>query len=77
LDDVRFWDVVSAVSGCKVLSVNWQNPVDVWMVDALAMALDDCMVELNAGAYPMHQVGRVSEISRHVEDSLLELLNAK
>ena len=76
LDDVPFPDVVSAVSGCKVLPVNTADPVDAWMADVLAQALNDCMAELNRASHPMHEVGRVNEISRHVEDSLLKLLNA-
>ena len=77
LDDVPFSDVVSAVSGCQVLSVDSQDPVDAWMVEALATALNDCMAKLNAESHPIHNVGRVNEISRYVEDSLLKLLNAK
>ncbi|CAA6690498.1 Unannotated [Lentimonas sp. CC19] len=77
LDDVPFSDVVSAVSGCQVLPVDSRDPVDAWMADALATALNDCMAELNVASHPIHRVGRVNEISRYVEDSLLKLLNAK
>ena len=77
LDDVPFRDVVQAVSNCEVLPVDPKNEVDARMLNTLSEALNDCLSQLNAEGQAIHEVGRVNEISRHVEDSLLKLLNAK
>ncbi len=76
LDDVPFSEVVEAVSECEVLPVNLKDEVDARMLNALTVALDDCLVQLNAMGHTIHEVGRVNEISRYVEDRLLKLLNA-
>lgn len=76
LEDVRFAEVAEAVSGCKVLPVNTTNAVDVAMLTHLQASLDATLLELARLDNPIHSVGRVNEISRHVEDFLLSRLNA-
>jgi hypothetical protein len=76
LEDVRFAEVAEAVSGCKVLPVNTTNTVDVAMLTHLQASLDAMLLELAKADNPIHAVGRVNEISRHVEDFLLSRLNA-
>ena len=46
------------------------------MLAQVKMALDAMLLELAMPGNSIHQVGRVNEISRHVEDFLLERLNA-
>ena len=76
LEDVRFAEVAQAVSGCKVLPVDTTNAVDVAMLTYLQVSLDAALLEFARLDNPIHSVGRVNEISRHVEDFLLSRLNA-
>lgn len=75
LEDVRFAEVAEAVSGHPVLPVDLANAVDVAMLAHVQGTLDAMLVDLAKPENPMHQVSRVNEISRHVEDFLLERLN--
>lgn len=75
LEDVRFAEVAEAVSGCEVLPVNTSDPVDAAMLVHVQTALDAMLQELAKPENPIHAVGRVNEISRHVEDFLLARLN--
>lgn len=75
LEDVRFAEVAEAVSGRKVSAVDPENAVDASMLQTLEAALDAMLVELAEAENPIHEVGRVNEISRHVEDFLLKHLN--
>lgn len=75
LEDVRFAEVAEAVSGCKVLAVDPESDVDAAMLRLVESALDAMLAELALADNPIHEVGRVNEISRHVEDSLLRYLN--
>jgi len=75
LEDVRFAEVAEAVSGCKVLAVDTSDPVDAAMLAHVQASLDAMLTELAKPENPIHDVGRVNEISRHVEDFLLARLN--
>ncbi|NBB79379.1 MAG: hypothetical protein GVY36_08035 [Verrucomicrobia bacterium] len=74
LEDVRFAEVAEAVSGCQVLPIDTSDPVDAAMVGEVAAALDDLLEVMLDPDNAIHSVGRVNEISRHVEDFLLERL---
>lgn len=76
LEDVRFAEVAEAVSGCKVLPVDTSDAVDAAMLAHVQESLDAMLLELAKVENPIHAVGRVNEISRHVEDYLLTRLNA-
>ena len=75
LEDVRFAEVAEAVSGKAVLPVDVVDAVDAAMLAHLQTTLDAMLVELAKPENSIHSVGRVNEISRHVEDFLLERLN--
>lgn len=75
LEDVRFAEVAEAVSGCAVLPVATDDPVDAAMLAHLEATLDAMLRALAEPSHPIHEVGRVNEISRHVEDYLLAHLN--
>lgn len=76
LEDVKFADVVKSVSGFRILSVDTSDPVDAAIIAHLESVLDEMLVVLADPEHPIHAVGRVNEISRHVEDFLAERLNA-
>ena len=71
LDDVRFAAVVEAVSGCAVLPVEPTEAIDGAMLAHLKTTLDGMLVALAEPGHAIHEVGRVNEISRYVEDYLL------
>lgn len=75
LDDVRFAEVAEAVSGCAVLPVDSADPVDADMLAHVEATLDAMLLALADPENPIHEVGRVNEISRHVEEYLLESLH--
>jgi len=75
LEDVRFAEVAEAVSGCAVLPVDPSDPVDAAMLAHVEATLGAMLRELAQTGHPIHEVGRVNEISRHVEDFLLEHLD--
>ena len=76
LESVLFGDVVHAVSGHPVLAVDPADPVDVAMLDAIAEALASSLKQFADAEHPIHQIGRVNEISRLVEDSMQEELDS-
>ncbi|MEO0509322.1 MAG: hypothetical protein AAF065_05640 [Verrucomicrobiota bacterium] len=75
LEDVRFADVVAAVSGKSVFAVNPENGVDALLLAQLQDVLGEMLLTLNAAEHPVQKVGRVNEVSRHVEDFLLKELD--
>ncbi len=76
LEDVRFAEVVTAVSGKDVVPVDRAAPADMVMMRALEATLGQMLTDLNMAAHPVQEVGRVNEVSRHLEDFLLTELNA-
>lgn len=76
LEGVRFAEVVTAVSGKEVIPVDRAAPADMAMMRALEAALGRLLTELNMAAHPVQEVGRVNEVSRPLEDFLLNELNA-
>ena len=76
LENVRFAEVAEAVSSFKVLPVDTKRAVDAAMLRHLQASLDAMLLELAKPENPIHAVGRVNEISRHIEDFLLIRLNA-
>lgn len=76
LENVRFAEIAEAVSGYKVLPVDTADAVDAAMLAHVQESLDAMLLELAKAENPIHAVGRVNEISRHVEDYLLTRLNA-
>ena len=75
LEDVRFAAVAEAVSGREVLPVDPGDAIDAAMLELLERTLDAMLSELGQPEHPIHSVGRVNEISRHIEDFMLERLN--
>jgi len=76
LEDVRFADVVEAVSGCRILPVDPVDPVDAEILDAIATAASAMLPAFAQSGHPVHEIGRVNEVSRSVEEFLLSAPNA-
>jgi hypothetical protein len=76
LDEVRFAEVAEAVSGRRVVPVDASDPVDAAMLAHLVAALDDLLEVMADPEHAIHAIGRINEVSRPVEDFLLERLDA-
>lgn len=76
MEDVRFADVAEAVSGKEVLPVVTIDEVDAMMLGALQRATEAMLVALEDSEHAVHDVGRINEVSRYIEEFLLSYLNA-
>ncbi|MFP4069895.1 MAG: hypothetical protein ACLFVC_06905 [Opitutales bacterium] len=76
LESVRFADVVEAVSGHELLSVDAEDPVDARLLEALTEAVRGSFAAFEDPKHPIHGEGRVNEISGHLEDELHSRLDA-
>lgn len=76
LDGVPFAKVVQATSGNQVLAVDMENSVDVMVVEQVGLAMEEILREGNKPGHPIHEVGRINEVSGHLEDFMLEKLDA-
>lgn len=74
-ESVAFREVVLAVSDFEVIPVDQAEAIDAAMLKVVETALDRIFDQLALSEHPIHSVGRVNEISRHVEDALLDELN--
>lgn len=72
---VAFSDVVRAVSNCEMIAVDQSHTVDAEMLQVVQMSLDAVFAVLAASDHAIHEVGRVNEISRYVEDALIAQLD--
>ena len=75
LTGIPFSEVVPATAGVDVLSFDRENPHHQRVVRGISEAIDRLMAEINQPTHPIHQVGRINEVSGHLEDILLEKLN--
>ena len=75
LEDVRFSEVVEAVSGKKILPLQLDQSPDAEMAQEIRRAVDYMLVAFEGAGHPIHEVGRINEVSGHVEDFLRTELN--
>jgi hypothetical protein len=75
LDNIPFARVVEATSGHQVLPVIKNDAIDSQMLQLVSSALKACLAQVEVPEHPIHQVGRVNEISRYIEDILFVELN--
>lgn len=75
LEDVRFAEVVEAVSGKKVLPVDASSRVDAEMLAHIHSVVDAILLDLARPEHPVHRAGRINETSRYIEENLLDRLN--
>lgn len=71
-----FREVVRAATGHKILPFDPQSDVDRLMVKKVAAAMDAIMEELRSADHHLHRVGRINEVSGHIENMLQEKLDA-
>lgn len=77
LEDVRFAQVVEAVSGRKVLPLDLENADDARIAKEIQQAVSGMLSAFEDPQHPIHQVGRINEVSGHVEAFLLSELNRR
>jgi hypothetical protein len=76
LNGLDFGEVILAATGKKVVRFDPNGEADQRVMNALRAALDEATKRMNAPDSPIQNVGRINEVSSHVEDLLRELLNA-
>lgn len=75
LQGVDFSEVILAATGKKVIAFDPASDADKRVVGGLSAALDEATKRMNAPGSAVQNVGRINEVSSHVEDLLRELLN--
>lgn len=75
LTGIPFADVIQAVAGKEVLPVEREDERQRRLLREIGRVVDRVLVELNGPEHPIHQVGRINEVSGHIEDLLVEKLN--
>jgi hypothetical protein len=76
LRGIPFSEVIFESTGKKVFSIDPKGEVDQRVIKQISGVLEEVMKRLNAAESPIQSVGRINEVSSHVEDLLRELLNA-
>jgi hypothetical protein len=76
LHGIDFSDVILAATGKRVIAFDPASETDQRVMRGLSAALDEAKKRMNAPASVGQNVGRINEVSSHVEDLLRELLNA-
>jgi len=75
LENVRFAEVVEAVSGHTVLPVDAAVEPDAEMLGRIHAVVDAMLLDLANPEHPVHGEKRINETSGHIEAYLLEQLN--
>lgn len=75
LNGINFSEVILAATGKKVLAFDPKSEADQRVMKSLTAALDQAVVRMNSPDHAIQNVGRINEMSSHVEDLLRELLN--
>ena len=76
LRGIPFGELIADVTGKKVLSFDAKNEVDQRVLKGIKAACDAAMTKLNAPNSAIQTIGRINEVSSHLEDTLRELLNS-
>jgi hypothetical protein len=76
LSGIAFSEVILATTGKRVLSFDLQSESDQRLIKQISGALDEVTARMNAPESPVQQVGRINEVSSHVENLLRERLSA-
>ncbi|MEM8866756.1 MAG: hypothetical protein AAGC73_00670 [Verrucomicrobiota bacterium] len=74
-EEVAFAEVVQAVADCEVLPVDPDHAVDRAMLEAVCEGLDLVMADLQDPEGEVHEIRRINETSRVIEDRLMVALN--
>lgn len=76
LERVRFADVIRATAGKEVLPVDLSSEEDVRILRSLEEPVRRTLAALNGAENPVHQVGRINEVSGYIEVLLVKELDA-
>lgn len=76
LTGIRFSDVVEATAGVRVLPVDRDDGHDRRVLAEIGKAMNAMIAELNNSEHAIHDVGRINEVSGHLEKILLNKLNS-
>lgn len=76
LGEIPFPNLVEAVTGKSVLPVDPSDPQTAQILQMISVQADAILLELNDPQHPIHSVGRINEVSGHIEDFLREKLDA-
>jgi hypothetical protein len=76
LRGIPFSEVILDVTGKKVLPIDQKNEVDRRVIKQISAALDEAIKRMNAPESSVQNVGRINEVSSHVEDLLRDLLKS-
>lgn len=76
LEFIPFADVVEATAGKRVLPLDKDDFTDAFVLNVLSSVLNDCLEQLNTAEHLIHEIGRINEVSRPIEDFLMQALDA-
>ncbi|MCB1097227.1 MAG: hypothetical protein R3F19_10355 [Verrucomicrobiales bacterium] len=71
-----FSEVVQQVSGKRILPVDQADGVTALFIDAVAVASDRAIAQMNAANSPVKQLRRINEASRLFEDALIQSIDS-
>ena len=76
LREISFSKVVANATGKRVLSLDLKSDGDQRVIKQISGVLDETMKRMNAPESAVQKVGRINEVSSHVENLLRELLSS-
>lgn len=76
LSGIAFGEVILATTGKRVLPFDLKSETDQRVIKQISGVLDEVMKRMNAPNSAVQKVGRINEVSSHVENLLRELLSA-
>ena len=76
LRGIPFSEIIFDVTGKKVLPIDQKNEVDRRVIKQITGVLDEVIKRMNAPDNAVQKIGRINEVSSHVEDLLRDLLNS-
>ena len=77
LNGIAFSEVILSATGKKVVAFDPKSEADQRVMKSLSAALDQAIIRMNSPEGAIQSVGRINEVSSHVEDLLRELLRAE
>ena len=76
LREIPFTKVIANAAGKRVLALDRANEDDQRVIRQISGVLEEVMKRMNAPENAVQKVGRINEVSSHVENLLRELLSA-
>jgi hypothetical protein len=76
LSGIAFGEVILATTGKRVLPFDLKSETDQRVIKQISGVLDEVLRRMNAPESAVQKVGRINEVSSHVENLLRELLSS-